>query len=456
MKCIILFFTICTNTVLCDAQTFPSRAQVASKSLSSKFSKVSTGSTFGEIGSYAAISSDDKSLSFAGSLLKKNEIFSLELSGGATEGVLKLFDNAVLNSNLGVEFKYHHLLKNPLRALNIIEYEKVKDEFNALTLKLSYDTLAIGNSLTTNKLSYKKKEKEISDWEGKLKSIQIALAVPRLSKEVIDSLKLIESSITYEISKAKLDLSALAQSIHEVESNGTLLAMNKRFSEYNTQQKNLIRKVEQIGIEEFDISWFSLGIKLKNNSFKYYNPNILTSMNIIDTSYADQKFSCAYSRCRSTVVKKSDIFWSLGATFTIGTSLASLSKIEIEESQQIQQTPQRAIIKKITAYSGNYKEQINELNLYYELYKYFGIEKDVMAVHFNPVLSLGKRRPIYSFQIGMLIPFINTNSQTSKVNLEVFYKLTDFINPKTENGKQSKSNTFGIRVIFPANLINLN
>lgn len=63
--------------------------------LNRQFTKITTGTALSNLGSFASISSDAKSFALGANIVTDRTVWGLQLSGGATEGIFKLFNNEV-------------------------------------------------------------------------------------------------------------------------------------------------------------------------------------------------------------------------------------------------------------------------------------------------------------------------------------------------------------------------
>ena len=111
--------------------------------VNTQFAKLVTGTAFGNVGNFVSISSDAKPFAVAGNIVGKRSIWGFELSGGATEGIFKLFDNEGLNSNFSGEIKYHKLLKTDFSARNAFDVLDIDNQIDEVNNQFSKDSLMI-------------------------------------------------------------------------------------------------------------------------------------------------------------------------------------------------------------------------------------------------------------------------------------------------------------------------
>lgn len=192
---------------------------------------------------------------------------------------------------------------------------------------------------------------------------------------------------------------------------------------------------------------------MKNNEFKYFNKDVDFENQIKKDSYTTLKLSASISHYKWTNYKKSDIYWSLGLNYALGDNLNSLTSVTVKDFETISEEPSRESFTTQNVFTGDYKEDISQLLLYFDYYRYYGNkERSYFALHINPkILFQEESKPVSSLLFGILVPFKKVKDQSSIVNIEVFYKLNDIFNNLESEKSLLNRNTIGLLASFPIN-----
>jgi hypothetical protein len=455
---VILLFVFFSEEVLCQKlETIKAdpnqkvKIEEFKSAINKQFTKVSTGTAFSNVGNFAAISSDAKSFSLAGNIVSKGSVWGGELSGGATEGIFKLFNNEVLNANFSGEIKYHKLLKTGTVARNSLEVSEIEAQLAEAYAQYSKDSIAIKKrrDFYKTKVEIFNSEAKIIEATKQITKVDSLLLIVPMSDIKEDSLYAIKGNLQFEIENNTLTIDILKKQLAKISEAGYFEKEKfKKEQQRDDRVFELRKKKQNIELLEVDITWLSFGIRAKNNEIKLFAPLNLPATQFSDTSFVSRRFSASMSRFRSTVLQNKDFYWSAGVHIDYTTNFNSLKKVEIEERIPVIGNPQQAIKKTINAYQGSYEEGLVEVTLFYDFYKYLGQPGSIVGFHINPTLNYTEKikKPVTNFYIGVIIPFIEKEKQVSKVNVEVFYSLHDIFN---DLNKETKSGSFGIRAALP-------
>lgn len=424
-------------------------------SINKQFTKITTGTSFSSLGNFASISSDSKSFALSGNVITKESVWGFELSGGATEGILRLFNNEELNSNFSGELKYHKLLKTYFAAKNSFEVSDIDDQIIELNSQFSKDSLALlkRKDLYKTKLDILSSEAKIIEITKQIDKVDSLLKIIPILPKVKDSLEATKGSLLFEIENHKLNINIWKKLLSKLNEDYFDEELEKKAQIRDKKWIELKKKKQSIELQGFDISWLSFGLKAKNNEIKLFTPTNLPSVQFRDTSFVSQRFTASISRYRSTSFQDQDVYWSAGVYLDYTTNFNSLRKVEIEEETPVTGNPQQTIKKTINAYQGDYKEEIFEFTLFYDYYRFFGQYNSTFGLHFNPTFNYSEviKKPLTNLFIGIIIPFGDKEKQTSRVNVEVFYNRQDIFNYLN---KDVKTSSFGIRATLPITIIN--
>ncbi len=426
--------------------------------LNLQFSKIVTGNSFSNFGNFAAVSSDDKSLSAAVNIIEnRRHILNIKASGGATNGVSELFTGTDLNSNVGVEASFHWI--SPFHEIrvgrNIAIRKKYDVEEQELQKKFKIDSIGalFYKDLTFAELNLEKSKKYID----KLNTMRQAGTLSQLKSD----------SLSFEIEKAKFEYDELQKKAEKLRKQKEELLSLKGVSEQERADilledlrqkrdlalKKLKDKRKVFEVDEVKFSWFSFGVGIRNDAFKLFDATQELSKQIIDTSYTSQSANIAYSHYDWSSANVFDIYYSVGASFSNASNLGTLSEVEVSDIRSISQDPNREAAARQSVFEGSYDEGIKSLIPFVDFYLFYG-RKQTVALHVNPtVVYQDNQKPISSLKLGVLIPFINTEKQTSTVNLEVFYKLNDIFDTLDSEESLLDRNTIGLQASFPISFL---
>src|SRR5690606_29768689 len=174
-----------------------------------------------------------------------------------------------------------------------------------------------------------------------------------------------------------------------------------------------------IELEGIDITWISIGLKEKNNSFKLFEPNNIPDTQFKNEEFVSQRLAASISRYRSTSYQGQDVYWSTGFFMDYTTNFDLLKKVEIEERTPVSGNNQQDIIKTINAYQGDYEEGIFEFTAFYDYYRFLGQFNSILGIHINPSLNYSSviKKPLTNILVGIVVPFGDKDKETSKINV---------------------------------------
>lgn len=466
MKTVMISFLLMYSTLMMQAQDkLPNDSNENTKikefkyALNKQFTKIATGTAFGNIGNFASISSDAKSFAIGGNVVtNSSSVWGFELSGGATEGIFKLFNDQKLNSNFAGELKYHKLIKTDFGARNSFEVSDIEDHISELNNQFRKDSTAITNhkELYKIQLDIINSEAKIIEQNKQITKIEHLLSITPITKKTKDSLEATKGSLLFEIENNKLNIDLWNKQLTKIISNEDeyfSTELERKAQIRDKKRIELKNKKQDIDLQEFDITWLSFGLRAKNNEIKLFAPNNLPNLQFSDTSFVSQRFTASISRYRNTTFQNQDVYWSAGFFLDYTTNFSSLKKVEIEERIPVTGNPHQELKKTINAYQGNYKEGLFDFTLFYDYYRFFGQYNSLLGLHINPTVNYNEiiKKPLTNLFLGIIIPFRDKKKQTSKINLEVFYDRQDIFNYLN---RQNKTSSFGIRATLPITTIN--
>src|SRR3989338_304020 len=401
------------------------------KLLKKEFAKIYTPETKNGVGNYASYDVVDSKVDFTGNIILKKDIkffrdtlstsgniLSIKASGGVSDGVVGLFSNNKWNNNVGLDVQYNFIRLTGKNGKNYIdidadqlaEYQR-KKEFGSCSER----NLNPQNALSDHSLQLQLAESELIIAKAKVISgssnIQkCKTALDRFNKAgnkdsiAYYSLKLAEHNITFWQDSMKLEKSnCIRDSIFNMTPNQILNAVLIKRNRRNKALK------DDLVVNGFRINWFSFGYGVSNNYFLS--------------------------------------FWLKGS---IADNFEALTKNDFEEiTTDTLSTTERNNIKKFSAYSGDYKKNLQRLTFGMDWY-YF-LTGNTMAIHLFPKYTIIQNlQPETSFGVGFLMPFKNKDEKKDIVNAEIYMNTPNLFrtNGITETNFFKRSE-YGIRFSVP-------
>lgn len=439
----LLFFLACT---VCHGQSaFPvlfknyrldsteSRLNLAKKTLNQQFTTLITGQSKNSIGNFASFDPTDPTLAFAGSLIGKNgSVLVIKAKGGVSDGLISIFRNSKLNTNISLEAQYNFLsLGKRILQTNVDS----TDQYERALEKLEYDynikRIAINTSRDLNLMVDKRfKTSKIVD--------SLALLIPKET----DPVK--KSFLEFDHGKARFLLDSLDNAIHRYDTLDELALLHNRVI------PQLDKLSLQPAVEGFSFGWFSLAYKVSNNSFRLFYPTAAFSGQLADTSFVSHEVRVQYSYYNWVVDRFRTFFVDAGVAFSYSDNFNALKKIELSETTEYGSTPGgRTQSKKYNAYQGKYYRNLVGLSAYADLF-YFFPRNNTSAIHISPEwITQRKEKPVGNLNVGFLMAFKNNKTDGPIVNAELYYKFLDVFKTTESEHRLFERNNIGIRFSFP-------
>lgn len=438
----------------------------------------STSNSFTSLGNYVSMSTKDNTLNASFYLLTSNRsMFSINVNAGATQGLVTLFDEGKLNSNVSISGEYRYLFtskKRPYIGYNIPkellidnEIKKAENEYNLKRLKLlervDYMNRAPIDSTDTNTFkvigSYNVNIKLHSDIKDLLEKTESMLAkyrgIPtsRLSKDEKKLKRELEDNRDKLLKRAKRS----SQAVYAFEDNILIEELKSKKAALNKKKKSLNPTFIRL-------NFFSIGYKANNNVFFRFIEEEDISNQLTKTNYTSHNAFISYNFI-SNIKNVSSVngiitdfepsaykFLTIGAEYSHTNNQSSLSQIEVIDTKYQNEEGTRTVSKTQNAFIGDYKENLSNLNLFIDYYSFFEKESKSLAFHINPALLLREnKKAVASLQVGLLFPFTKKEDNKSIINIELFYKFKDILNNTNNTNALLNRNIIGLQTSFPFN-----
>lgn len=415
-------------------QTIGLQPKVFRKLLNQQFSSLITGQSKNSIGNFASLDLKEPEVSFAGnSIFNNGSVLTIKASGGITDGLFTIFNNSSLNTKIALDVQFNFLnLKN--KSLTYYDdsfrayQEKENKIYDQYTLKLIDAEQEQGKTLLMLK-------------EQKLKTLQAGLTTS-LGKEK-DALR--RDSLAFEIKVLDFKIDSLATAIK----NYPLKADVKDETE-NLRNIELKKLKPEIQLYGFNFGWFSVGYKVRHNSFKLFNPSLQPAKQVTDTAFVGHEVRLQYSHYNWSVGAYESFFWLAGVSFSYSDNQTDLSRTEVTEIKNYGVNPDdRTTTRKYSVYTGDYINNQKGVKLFADYYRFL-FNENIVAIHTYPELLIrDKTKPLYNIGFGFLYAFKDSKDETSIVNAELYYNFLDLFKSTETTHRLFERNNIGLRFTFP-------
>ncbi len=423
-------------------------------------------------------------------------MLSVSANGGATNGILSLFNQTKINSNVGAEIKFSLLNKSG----SISYLETSRDEFYSRLNKLN------------DVYKYKKKEDPTIVWKDSVKLLDNEIQLLEKKKNGIKLSSKEESKLKarIEIAKANRNLvweeiksiynsnpvkrDSLIEVVHDIDSDlkqlqdeltfGTVTEHDKILFSQTIQVKEQLKKDLELKIDFFNnlyhkellakqynkerlsllksfkfdaihFNWFSFGAALQNNNFNQFIPSASTlDSQLVKQNYTTFSASVDWNYAHWDHYASNNWFLTISAKGFISDNFSGLDKLELTDVRNYGDSlTTRSTSKKITAYSGSYRTKIFGMTGSVDFYDYLFKNNSAMHYFGDATFKEGGYQ-VYNVGLGFLHSFQNADDDKTKINLELYFKLLDLSNTLNLNSNLLKRNEFGLRLAVPLNFFN--
>lgn len=434
------------------------------------------------IGNFATLDLQKSEAKVSNSIMFNDfSIFNIDVNGGVTEEILPIFTEKKLNQKIGINLTYNFNVKLPsiLVAYDTLEYVKSKKEeikyayeLAKQKVNLNQDSFELAKKIIESKLVMNKlkialqklvlKTKEFN--ESRMKSVRQFKKKVNMNN---DSLRLVELQIDsqyfadvvspslnkIDIQTKKIQIDSLTLIIQKYSTQlDSLPAKEKRLNEPLFKRNTELKDLEVMSLDGTVIKWTSLGVGLKNRAFLLFSKIQPLSNQISKDSYTVYSFNLSQNIIKQFGDFSKSSFFSYGISFSIEDNLEELSKVEINERENLGPEPDdRYLLSKFTAYSGEYKEDLSTWLLFGNWYKFLQ-ESDTGALHLYFELKKKETFQLSSnLGIGYLIRSKSKDEKASLVNTEVYILFNDLLNKNKFDNNLFKRTEIGLQFSFPLN-----
>lgn len=246
------------------------------------------------------------------------------------------------------------------------------------------------------------------------------------------------------------------EEINNDQNLGTLEKIEKNNENINNREKAISEndKLLSDNVLGFSLNWFTIGYKVKHNSFNLFDGQQSFDSQAKRENYVSHAVEGKFSWYHWKPLNSFETFFiSTGLNFGISNNIADLGTVEITDtSTSTSGNVTRTAESKYNVFVGEYVEDIKETNAFFDGY-WFPFYANKGAVHLNSNTQFSKeQKPIWSLTVGYLIPFKKKSEESSVVNIELFYQFRDLSNTLDVDLGAFERNIVGIRTSLPFNI----
>jgi len=400
-------------------------------------------------GGFASLKTEDKIATFSGNIpISEFNSINLSIKGGATEGIVSLFNKEKVNPNIefGIQLNLG-LYGNTKVALytdatKLLSYLSLIDSTQNVLAQVKSKNSTLLKQLEIENFHLTKKVSKISTDINQLES-HLSLSQEDIIK--VDSLKLEHQKLTLQLSQSNNYLQHLntGTNIQDETAHRDQVAIENSESTIDKIEKNIV-------LTAYTLKWFSIFANLNNRTFNFYDPNLEFINQVKKQRTNNYEFGLSGNIFHNSSNNFSSLFGAIGASYKSEDNFSSLDESTITETTKITDnglTRTNTTNKKV--YSGEYNSSLKYLKLYVDFYWFLDKEQSI-ALHFNPEV----RRNFNEFNednytLGLFLSLQDKENQKSKINIELFYKKT---NQTFSNDTDAVLNSqLGVKTTFPFN-----
>ncbi|KYG72788.1 AAA family ATPase [Roseivirga echinicomitans] len=255
--------------------------------LRQEFSRIIKTNTNGTIGNYVGLSTKDNNLSFAYSLVRKENVLQIKGGGGVTDGITNIFSNSELNSGTNIGFNFYRMFGHKHISIVFDEVKSLQKKDHELTHAFELYKLTDHKKKVNDELD--KKKAEIQKLEALSKRLQTVrsqlLAGGR--KTYIDSIVYVD--LNYKRSLIEIELTTLESNINTIKTQVNQTVRQLQQVRDNNPNRNAAR--QQFAIDSLltlkPLYIMKQSLKVTKDSLKTINKqiraNTFDEYQIIDT-----------------------------------------------------------------------------------------------------------------------------------------------------------------------------
>lgn len=434
--------------------------------LTKALSSFSSGNSFSSLGNFVSLSTTDESLKANVFLLNKEStsMYSFTLSAGYANGISAIVNEGKLNEKISFSAEYRILPGNKLQITDYDsnEREKLRRDIKELEEANDKEILKVIETLQSG----------IEDFSQNEELCKLSDSLDSQLRKLYANKK--ENKLRYSRDTVfQKDINAMEKRLlrYRKELDDKLFSKIDydfyydevaRLNEKKNEKKNeIVEKIDAIQAKVFHLRYLTLGYSATREDFTLFLPENSLDKQIREEDYVTQSFTIGYSLASNLKGVKNNSakdakfgikrLLSGGVKFSLTNNIARLKKWDVVDSQIINDSTNRTLMREQNVLLGEYRKDIKGLTFYSDNYIFLN-EKGTYAIHVNPEHSILEfQKPVTTIRLGILVPFKKLDEPKTKVNIELFYHMRDIFNNVLDEDSFQRRNQIGIQASFPFN-----
>ena len=383
-----------------------------------------SGSTIGSSGTLQV--AEGKANLSASVVREDRSIVTLSASGGASNGIVSLFRNSRVSTDIGADLNFHKL-----RGRSKLRYDvRTRAAFCAesLAAEAAFNGRKAEIAGGWDEAQKQRRILTLADSIGKLEAAAGAATGPA------------RVLLGIEVTKTKLLQAAAQHAVVPGKEEADIDAENQRDARLEKAGQALVTTGA-------DLSWWSLGVGVKSSGFWLLDRSRPVPEQVSKKTAARPVIRLEYSSYSKG--NFSSRFWTVGAAYARDNNLGALARREVKEVESLSDGPtEREVVRTFVAYEGEYRAAIDRLSLYGD-YFWFLPTATTTAVHgFVALKEDDADTKSWTTDPGAGLLVAVPGPQSTRVYAELFAVVEDAFDRVSESRLKERV-SIGLRISFP-------
>ncbi len=437
-----------------------------------EFTKIVSPNNSSNLGSYASLDTKESEISFAGAiapkLSKRPFLIGLKFEGGASDGILSIFDDEQFATKVGGEIQFsiltnrhkEYIIYNvDLEDKQIKELAKNEKEYQQRLIEIQFckDSLDLINATVT-------KEKEIFQLENGIKDAyrnidSLIARIDRASdsrKKDSMQFKLRELELAVplneiEIKKKRDQRKQLKDDLKKLEP-----AWEQRFDALNSKLSADMKAKEKFEITGFKVQWFSIIAGFSNKTFRLFDSTAIDVSVPLKDQFDKSDFLAPNLGLSYSWFKKDKRieFWNLAAMYRNNDNSSSLTELTLKDrvSYPTNNTSRtsESELNVLDNTSMTYEEDLLNVEFSLDYYRFMFQNNGAVHLNINHYVN-DKKKPFTDVVAGIFYSFkkLGDDKKGSLINAELFFTFEDIFDIRDKEDNIFERTGIGLRTTFP-------
>ena len=399
------------------------------------FIMYSTGQESASSSSFAAIDLKETEITFSPIFITKSfDVWNAKFKGGITDGASSLFNNNKLNTNISIDLQYNlNLTNGRIKIVGYIEDDYVKFRKEKIDV-LKNNLLELKNYISKDAIL--KQKDYIIRIDNALKLIP--------DNDVSSNFQKYEETLMELYGQLDEEMNNLTE-LNDIEKE---ILLDKFGAWANKLSDTSKKRIAEFKFTQFKTKWLTFGVGVRNDEFRLIDKTLTFYDQVEKTNYVSFSAKIQYNSYHFRKYDNS-IFYNIGINYKRKSNFSSLKKIDVIENATIgtDGTVIRASNDKYIAYEGEYKEDLNQLDVNADFFYFINKFQNIGLHVYENSRFLDFVKPSYDLGIGLVFPF--RKKDTTLLNAELYYTIKNIFNTKNTTFGLLERNDIGLRIALP-------